>query len=94
MQSVYRRQGVEIDDKHIEVIVRQMLRKVKVTIANDTELLPGALVDIFKFEQENEPRSSRRAAPPPPSACAGHHKASLARIPSCPPRPSRKTTAC
>ncbi len=54
VQSVYRRQGVEIADKHIEVIVRQMLRKVKVDDANDAQLLPGALVDIFKFEQENE----------------------------------------
>ncbi|MBQ4618600.1 MAG: DNA-directed RNA polymerase subunit beta' [Clostridia bacterium] len=53
VQSVYRRQGVEIADKHIEVIVRQMLRKVKVEDANDTNLLPGALVDIFRFEAEN-----------------------------------------
>ena len=53
VQSVYRRQGVEISDKHIEVIVRQMLRKVKVEDANDTNLLPGSLVDIFTFEQEN-----------------------------------------
>ncbi|MDO4547960.1 MAG: DNA-directed RNA polymerase subunit beta' [Clostridia bacterium] len=54
VQLVYRRQGVEIADKHIEVIIRQMLRKVKIDDANDTDLLPGALVDIFKFEQENE----------------------------------------
>ena len=53
VQGVYRRQGVEIADKHIEVIVRQMLRKVKVEEANDTDLLPGALVDIFRFEQAN-----------------------------------------
>ncbi len=53
VQSVYRRQGVEIADKHIEVIVRQMLRKVKVEDSNDTNMLPGALVDIFRFEQEN-----------------------------------------
>ncbi len=53
VQSVYRRQGVEIADKHIEVIVRQMLRKVKVEEANDTNLLPGALVDIFRFDKEN-----------------------------------------
>ena len=54
VQSVYRRQGVEIADKHIEVIVRQMLRKIRVEDAADTDLLPGSLVDIFKFEQENE----------------------------------------
>ena len=53
VQSVYRDQGVEIADKHIEVIVRQMLRRVKIEDANDTNLLPGALVDIFRFEQEN-----------------------------------------
>ena len=54
VQSVYRRQGVEIADKHIEVIVRQMLRKIRVEDAADTNLLPGSLVDIFQFEQENE----------------------------------------
>ena len=53
VQAVYRRQGVEIADKHIEVIVRQMLRKVKIEEANETDLLPGALVDIFKFDQVN-----------------------------------------
>ena len=53
VQSVYRSQGVEIADKHIEIIVRQMLRKVKVEEANDTDLLPGALVDIFRFDQAN-----------------------------------------
>ena len=53
VQSVYRRQGVEIADKHIEVIVRQMLRKVKVEDANDTDLLPGSLVDIFRFDRAN-----------------------------------------
>ncbi|HHY81706.1 MAG TPA: DNA-directed RNA polymerase subunit beta', partial [Clostridiales bacterium] len=47
-------QGVDINDKHIEVIVRQMLRKVRVEDAGDTDLLPGGLVDIFEFERENE----------------------------------------
>jgi DNA-directed RNA polymerase subunit beta' len=63
VQSVYRRQGVEIADKHIEVIVRQMLHKVKVDDCNDTTLLPGALVDIFKFEQENEATILRGGTP-------------------------------
>ena len=63
VQSVYRRQGVEIADKHIEVIVRQMLRKVKVDDANDTSLLPGSLVDIFRFEQENEATILRGGRP-------------------------------
>jgi DNA-directed RNA polymerase subunit beta' len=54
VQSVYRSQGVEINDKHVEVIVRQMLRKIKVEEAGSTEMLPSELVDIFRFEQENE----------------------------------------
>jgi DNA-directed RNA polymerase subunit beta' len=54
VQRVYRLQGVDINDKHIEVMVRQMLRKVKVEDAGDTELLPGGLIDVFEFEEENE----------------------------------------
>ena len=54
VQETYRRQGVEIADKHIEVIVRQMLRKVKIEESGDTDLLPGALVDVNRFEQENQ----------------------------------------
>jgi DNA-directed RNA polymerase subunit beta' len=53
IQSVYRSQGVDINDKHIEIIVRQMLRRVKVEEAGDTEFLPGELVDKFVFEEEN-----------------------------------------
>lgn len=53
VQRVYRMQGVDINDKHIEVIVRQMLRKVKVEDAGDTSLLPGSLIDVFEFEDEN-----------------------------------------
>lgn len=54
VQSVYRLQGVEISDKHIEVIIRQMLRKVQIEDAGDTTMLPGELIDIFRFEEENE----------------------------------------
>ena len=54
VQAVYRLQGVEINDKHIEVIVRQMLRKVKIEQAGDTDLLPGEMVDVHRFEAENE----------------------------------------
>ena len=54
VQRVYRMQGVDINDKHIEVIVRQMMRKVKIEDAGDTSLLPGGLVDIFEFEKENQ----------------------------------------
>ena len=53
VQRVYRLQGVDINDKHIEVMIRQMLRKVKVEDSGDTELLPGGLIDIFEFEDEN-----------------------------------------
>lgn len=54
VQRVYRLQGVDIADKHIEVIVRQMLRKIRIDESGSTDLLPGSLVDIFKFEEENE----------------------------------------
>ena len=54
VQSVYRLQGVEISDKHIEVIIRQMLRKVQIEENGDTAMLPGELIDIFRFEAENE----------------------------------------
>jgi DNA-directed RNA polymerase subunit beta' len=53
VQRVYRLQGVDINDKHIEVMVRQMLRKVKVEEAGDTTLLPGGLIDVFDFQEEN-----------------------------------------
>lgn len=53
VQRVYRLQGVDINDKHIEVMVRQMLRKVKVEDSGDTNLLPGGLIDVFDFEEEN-----------------------------------------
>ena len=53
VQSVYRSQGVDINDKHVEIIVRQMLRKVKVENCGDTTMLPGELVDITRYEEEN-----------------------------------------
>ena len=54
VQRVYRLQGVEISDKHIEVIVRQMLKKVRIENNGDTEMLPGTMVDVLDFEDENE----------------------------------------
>ncbi len=54
VQKVYRSQGVYINDKHIEVIVRQMLRRVRIEHAGDTDFLPGELVDRLKFEEANE----------------------------------------
>ncbi len=53
VQEVYKSQGVEINDKHIELIVRQMLKKVSVSSPGDTDLLPGQIVDRFVFETEN-----------------------------------------
>ncbi|HEY8419157.1 MAG TPA: DNA-directed RNA polymerase subunit beta' [Clostridia bacterium] len=68
VQSVYRMQGVEINDKHIEIIIRQMMRKVRIETSGSTELMPGELVDIFAFEEANkkalmeggEPASAKR----------------------------------
>ena len=54
VQDVYRMQGVKIDDKHIEVIVRQMLRKIEITAAGDTELLEGEQIDALQFAKENK----------------------------------------
>ncbi|MBC5630869.1 DNA-directed RNA polymerase subunit beta' [Clostridium sp. NSJ-6] len=54
VQKVYRLQGVDINDKHLEVVVRQMTRKVKVSDSGDTDLLPGTMIDMFDFEAENE----------------------------------------
>jgi len=79
IQSVYRSQGVEINDKHIEIIVRQMLRRVKVRDEGDTELLPGEVVDVFAFREENrrvEARGGRPAQADP--VLMGITKASLA----------------
>lgn len=63
VQLVYRMQGVEISDKHLEVIIRQMLRKCKIDDAGDTDLLTGETVDIFRFEAENE-RMAREGGRP------------------------------
>ena len=54
VQLVYRSQGVDINDKHVEIIVRQMMRKVRIENCGDTNMLPGELVDMFTFEDENE----------------------------------------
>ena len=51
---MYRQQGVDINDKHIEVIVRQMMRKVRLEDAGDTNLLDGSMVDVLELENANE----------------------------------------
>ncbi|MEF2969062.1 DNA-directed RNA polymerase subunit beta' [Paenibacillus sp. M1] len=54
VQRVYRNQGVEINDKHIEVMVRQMLRKIRIVDSGDTPLLPGSFVDLYEYEMANK----------------------------------------
>ena len=63
VQTVYKRQSVEIGDKHIELIVRQMLRKVRVEDAGDTDLLPGEMVDIYRVEAVNAKTAAEGGAP-------------------------------
>ncbi|OFO49819.1 DNA-directed RNA polymerase subunit beta' [Nosocomiicoccus sp. HMSC059G07] len=63
VQKVYRSQGVEIDDKHVEVMVRQMLRKVRIIDAGETSLIPGALVDIHTFQEANKVVFKERKRP-------------------------------
>jgi DNA-directed RNA polymerase subunit beta' len=53
VQKVYRLQGVDINDKHLEVVIRQMTRKIKIEESGDTELLPGTMIDVFDFNEEN-----------------------------------------
>jgi DNA-directed RNA polymerase subunit beta' len=52
--KVYHKSGVDVNDKHLEIIIRQMLRKVRIEESGDTSMLPGEYVDMFKFEEENE----------------------------------------
>ena len=52
--KVYHKSGVDVNDKHLEIIIRQMLRKVRIEDSGDTSMLPGDYVDMFKFEEENE----------------------------------------
>ena len=54
VQKVYRNQGVDINDKHIEVIGRQMLKKIKITDGGETDMFPGSLVDMYEFEAKNK----------------------------------------
>jgi DNA-directed RNA polymerase, beta'' subunit, predominant form len=65
VQTVYKQQGVDINDKHIEVIIRQMLRKRKVADPGDTEFLQGQLVDRFSLEDANRQIETREAASKP-----------------------------
>lgn len=53
VQRVYRNQGVEINDKHVEVMIKQMLRKIRIVLSGDTSLLPGSFVDMHEYESAN-----------------------------------------
>ena len=96
VQDVYRSQGVPIHDKHIEVIVRQMLRKVTVVDHGDTDLLPGELVDRLKYNEHQPCRRSPRARRPPRPARRSWVSPRPRSRPSrgCRPRPSRRRPAC
>ena len=63
IQSVYRSQGVDINDKHVEIIVRQMLKKVRIENSGSTDLLPGETVDMFTVEEENTKAIENGGAP-------------------------------
>ncbi len=79
VQRVYRLQGVDISDKHIEVIARQMMRKVKVEEAGGTDLLMGSLIDMFELEAANEKaRAEGKAEATATTVLLGITKASLA----------------
>ena len=90
VQRVYRLQGVEISDKHIEVIVRQMLKRVKIEENGDTEFLPGSLVDWLTFENTNaaleaEAKSLQRVR----ECFLVSQRLLWQQNPSCQPLPSR-----
>ena len=82
IQEVYRLQGVNINDKHIEVIVRQMMRWIKVEDVGDTEFLVDEQVDKFRFQEENDAREEerRKAGIGPAVAARNHEGVALDRI--------------
>ena len=63
VQTVYRAQGVQIDDKHIEIILSQMMRKVQIEDPGDSDFLPGAVVDKFRFRESNQTLRKERKKP-------------------------------
>ena len=79
VQRVYRLQGVEINDKHVEVIVRQMLKKIRIETNGDSEFLPGTMVDTLEFDDEVERLTENGLVPPEgKQVLLGITKASLA----------------
>ncbi len=92
VQRVYRLQGVDINDKHIEIIVRQMLKKVRIEDNGDSSYLPGTLVDVLDFEDTNEKLIAEGKQPAEGSqvmlGITKKHR--LQRIPLCQQHPSRR----
>ncbi len=95
IQEVYRLQGVNINDKHLEVIVRQMMRWVKIEEIGDTEFLPEEVVDRFKFLEENAHRGRGRAAGRPRAnrCCSASPRRRCPPTRSSRPPPSRRPPA-
>ena len=95
VQDVYRLQGVKINDKHIEVIVRQMLRKIEVLDAGDTRLLKGEQVDRARLLEENERIQADDKMPATiPRCCWGLPRPPWPPSRSSPPLPSRRPPGC
>ena len=96
IQDVYRLQGVKINDKHIEVICRQMMQKMEITDGGDTTLLAGEQVDLLELDEANKKadRRRRQARRRPPGS-ARHHQGVACRRARCSrPRRSRRPRAC
>ncbi len=80
IQNVYRSQGVDINDKHVEIIIRQMMKKVQVENSGDTEILPGEKLDLYRFEEESLKALENGLRPPKGKRILlGITKASLAK---------------
>ena len=91
VQRVYRLQGVDICDKHIEVIVRQMLKKIRIEESGDTEYLPGTMVDVLDYEDLNEELIAAGKKPAEgKQVMLGITKLLWQPTPSCLLHPSRK----
>ena len=95
VQKVYKSQGVNTNDKHIEVICRQMLRKVSIVYPGDTDFLQDERIDRFEFNQINEEiLAAGRRAGDGDAGLLGITKASLETDSSSPRRPSRRRRGC
>lgn len=95
VQKVYRMQGVEIGDKHVEVMVRQMMRKIRVIDAGETDVLPGTLLEIHQFTDANRKALlDAKCQQQDARYCLVSQKHRLRQIHSCLQHPSRKQQGC